>query len=88
MNSQPRPHEAGVETIYPDPSLKPADAAYPPFADPSPAEQLRLGPWSTIEHWLNNVTACSGMQATRHFGLRRSVVKTKLPSKLDEFSGP
>jgi thiosulfate dehydrogenase len=51
MNSQPRPHKAGVENDYPDPSLKPADAAYPPFADPYPAEQHRVGPWSPIQHW-------------------------------------
>ena len=52
VNSQPRPHKAGVENDYPNPSLKPADAAYPPFADPFPAEQHRLGPWAQIQQWL------------------------------------
>lgn len=52
MNSQPRPHKAGVESDYPNPSLKPADAAYPPFADPFPAEQHRVGPWAPIQQWL------------------------------------
>jgi thiosulfate dehydrogenase len=52
MNSQPRPHKAGVEDDYPNPSLKPADAAYPPFADPFPAEQHRVGPWAPIQQWL------------------------------------
>jgi thiosulfate dehydrogenase len=36
MNSQPRPHKAGVENDYPD---------------PYPAEQHRIGPWSPIQHW-------------------------------------
>jgi thiosulfate dehydrogenase len=54
MNSQPRPHKARVESDYPNPSLKPADAAYPPFADPFPAEQHRLGPWAPIQQWLKS----------------------------------
>ena len=52
MNSQPRPHKARVENDYPNPSLKPADATYPPFADPFSAEQHRLGPWPPIQQWL------------------------------------
>ena len=52
INSQPRPHKAGLENDYPDGSLKPPDAAYPPFADPFPAEQHSLGPWSPIQQWL------------------------------------
>jgi thiosulfate dehydrogenase len=52
VNSQPRPHKVGVDNDYPDPSLKPLDAAYPPFADPFPAEQHRVGPWSPIQQWL------------------------------------
>jgi thiosulfate dehydrogenase len=52
MNSQTRPHKAKVESDYPNPSLKPADAAYPPFADPFPAEQHRVGPWAPIQQWL------------------------------------
>jgi thiosulfate dehydrogenase len=54
VNSQPRPNKAGVENDYPNPSLKPADAAYPPFADPFPAEQHRLGPWAHIQQWLKS----------------------------------
>ena len=52
VNSQPRPHKAGLEADYPDRALKPVDTAYPPFADPFPAEQHRLGPWPPIREWL------------------------------------
>ena len=52
INSQPRPHKPGLENDYPDLWLKPPDAAYPPFADPFPAEQHSLGPWSPIQQWL------------------------------------
>ena len=52
INSQPRPHRAGIENDYPDRWLKPPDAAYPPFADPFSAEQHRLGPWPPIQQWL------------------------------------
>ena len=52
VNSQPRPHKAGLENDYPDFSLKPPDAAYPPYADPFSVEQHRLGPWSPIQQWL------------------------------------
>jgi thiosulfate dehydrogenase len=54
MNSQLRPHKVGIEADYPNRSLKPADAAYPSFADPFPAEQHRIGPWRPIEQWLKN----------------------------------
>lgn len=52
VNSQPRPHKAKLGADYPDRALKPADAAYPPFADPFSVEQHRLGPWSPIQQWL------------------------------------
>jgi thiosulfate dehydrogenase len=52
INRQPRPHKPGLENDYPDLWLKPPDAAYPPFADPFPAEQHSLGPWSPIQQWL------------------------------------
>ena len=56
INNQPRSHKAGLENDYPDPSLKPPDAAYPPFADPFSVEQHRLGPWSPIQQWLKGNT--------------------------------
>ena len=37
---------------YPDPWLKPADVATPPFLGPFPPEQHKLGPWPPIELWL------------------------------------
>jgi len=70
INSQSRPHKAGVENDYPDPSLKPADAAYPPFADPFPAEQHRLGPWPPIQQWLKGIA-----------GQHRNASNTVLPNQ-------
>lgn len=55
MNGQPRPHKAGIETDYPNPSLKPADAAYPPFCRPLPG---RARPPRTVETHL--VSNCVG----------------------------
>jgi len=52
INSQSRPHKAGIESDYPNRSLKPADAAYPPFSDPFSADQHRVGPWLPIQQWL------------------------------------
>src|SRR5262249_6321428 len=54
VNSHPRPHKEGTEADYPNRLLKPADAAYPPFADPFPADQHRIGPWPPIERWLRD----------------------------------
>lgn len=60
VNSQPRPHRAGLEGDYPDRSKKPVDAAYPPFLGPFTPEQHRYGPWQPIQDWLR-----ANAQATR-----------------------
>ncbi len=52
INEQPRPHESGLGRDYPDPWLKPADAAFPPLVGPFPPSQHELGPWPPIEFWL------------------------------------
>ncbi len=54
VNEQPRPHKSGLEHDYPDPWLKPADAAYPPLLGPFPPSQHELGPWQPIEGWLRH----------------------------------
>jgi thiosulfate dehydrogenase len=51
IDSQPRPHRAGNELDYPDRSLKPADATYPPFVGPFPPGQHLTGPWLPIQQW-------------------------------------
>jgi thiosulfate dehydrogenase len=48
INSQPRPARAHRELDYPDRAKKPVDAPFPPFADPFPLEQHRLGPFGPI----------------------------------------
>lgn len=52
VNTQPRPHRAGLEADFPDRAVKPVDAAYPPFVGPFPPEQHRFGPWKPIQEWL------------------------------------
>ncbi|HSU06766.1 MAG TPA: c-type cytochrome, partial [Acetobacteraceae bacterium] len=54
INEQPRPHKSGLERDYPDPWLKPADAAYPPLLGPFPSRQHELGPWQPIDDWLRH----------------------------------
>ncbi len=54
IDTQPRPHRAGLEADYPDRALKPADATYPPFIGPFPPEQHTLGPWAPIQDWLRD----------------------------------
>src|SRR5690606_33860815 len=44
MNAQSRPAMAELEQDYPDRTRKPVDSPYPPYADPFPVEQHRLGP--------------------------------------------
>ena len=51
IDGQPRPHLAGTERDYPDRSLKPPDAPYPPFIGPFTPDQHRCGPWLPIEKW-------------------------------------
>jgi thiosulfate dehydrogenase len=60
INGQPRPHKAGIENDYPDRWLKPADAAYPPFADPFSLDQHRVGPWLPIQQWLKQNAGSDG----------------------------
>jgi thiosulfate dehydrogenase len=51
VDSQPRPHHEGNERDFPDRSLKPADALYPPFVGPFPPGQHLTGPWPPIQQW-------------------------------------
>ena len=48
MNSQPRPEKAGLENDWPDPSKKPVDCPYPPYADDFPQKQHKYGPFPPI----------------------------------------
>jgi thiosulfate dehydrogenase len=48
INSRPRPARAHLDLDYPDRSKKPVDAPFPPFADPFPLAQHRLGPFKPI----------------------------------------
>lgn len=51
MNSHARPEKANLDQDYPDLANKPVDSPYPPWADPFPAEQHRLGPFGPIRAW-------------------------------------
>lgn len=48
INSQPRPARAHLDRDYPDRTLKPIDAPFPPFPDAFPLMQHRLGPFGPI----------------------------------------
>ncbi len=52
IESQPRPHRQGNEQDFPDRSLKPVDATYPPFVGPFPPSQHLTGPWQPIQQWM------------------------------------
>jgi thiosulfate dehydrogenase len=52
LESQPRPHRMGNEQDFPDRSLKPVDATYPPFIGPFPPAQHLTGPWQPIQQWM------------------------------------
>ena len=54
VDSQQRPHRLGNEQDYPDRSLKPADATFPPFLGPFPPSQHLTGPWQPIQQWLKD----------------------------------
>jgi thiosulfate dehydrogenase len=54
VDSQQRPHRPGNEQDYPDRSLKPADATFPPFLGPFPPSQHLTGPWQPIQQWLKD----------------------------------
>lgn len=49
INSQPRPHMAGLDRDFPERSAKPIDAPYGPYADSFPIEQHQFGPFQPIE---------------------------------------
>jgi thiosulfate dehydrogenase len=51
VDTQPRPHKAGLEDDYPDRWLKPVGAPFPPWVGPFTDEQNRLGPWQPILDW-------------------------------------
>ncbi len=54
IDSQQRPHRAGIEQDFPDRSLKPVDATYPPFLGPFPASQHQTGPWAPMQQWMKD----------------------------------
>jgi thiosulfate dehydrogenase len=54
VDAQQRPHRLGNEQDYPDRSLKPADATFPPFLGPFPPSQHLTGPWLPIQQWLKD----------------------------------
>lgn len=62
VNTQPRPHREGLAADYPNRLKKPADAGYPPFVGPFPAEQHLYGPWAPIDAWVKEQ---SGKQALK-----------------------
>jgi len=49
INSKDRPAMAGLERDYPDPTKKPVDTPYPPYADSFAIGQHRYGPFAPIE---------------------------------------
>jgi thiosulfate dehydrogenase len=51
VDTQPRPHKAGMENDYPDRWLKPVGTTFPPWVGPFSEEQNRLGPWQPILDW-------------------------------------
>jgi thiosulfate dehydrogenase len=67
VDGQQRPHRSGNEQDYPDRSLKPADATFPPFLGPFPPSQHLTGPWQPIQQWLkdNAHSLRSDLPATR-----------------------
>jgi thiosulfate dehydrogenase len=51
VDTQPRPHKAGLGRDYPDRWLKPIGTPYPPWPGPFSATQNRLGPWQPLLAW-------------------------------------
>ena len=51
INSHERPIKANLEEDYPDLRRKPVDSPYPPYADPFPQEQHKLGPFRPIREY-------------------------------------
>lgn len=54
INAQERPIRENLELDYPDLTTKPVDSPYPPYADPFPVEQHRLGPFGPIREFYRN----------------------------------
>jgi len=52
MNAQTRPAMPGLTQDYPDPWLKPADAAFAPLTGPFSSRQHAFGPWPPINAWM------------------------------------
>jgi len=57
VNAKPRPEMANLEADFPDKRTKLIDAPYPPYVDPFPIEQHRLGPFQPIEAYYKNLRA-------------------------------
>jgi thiosulfate dehydrogenase len=57
INSHPRPEMANLEADYPDRTTKKIDSPYPPYADPFPHEQHRLGPFAPIREYYDKLKA-------------------------------
>lgn len=55
FNSNPRPVKNSLEVDYPDLTTKPVDSPYPPYADPFPVEQHRLGPFQPIREYYKDL---------------------------------
>jgi thiosulfate dehydrogenase len=55
INSHPRPEKSGLEVDYPDRTRKPVDSPYPPYADPFPRDQHRLGPFKPIRDYYEDL---------------------------------
>jgi thiosulfate dehydrogenase len=55
INSRERPHMENLEKDYLDLTTKPVDGPYPPYADPFPVEQHRIGPYAPIRDYYKNL---------------------------------
>jgi len=51
IDTQPRPHKAGLENDYPDRWLKPVGTLFPPWVGSFSDAQNRFGPWQPILAW-------------------------------------
>jgi thiosulfate dehydrogenase len=57
INSHPRPEMSDLDRDYPDRTQKPVDSPYPPYADPFPREQHRIGPFGPIRAYYEGLSA-------------------------------
>ena len=60
INSHPRPEMANLERDYPNRADKPVDSPYPPYADPFPRDQHRLGPFAPIREYRDRLRESPG----------------------------